>query len=41
MSGAAMGVTVLPWEDEADVTARLHGRIPVLPARARNGHQDH
>ncbi len=25
MSGAAMGVTVLPWEDEADVTARLPG----------------
>lgn len=23
MSGAAMGVTVLPWEDAADVTARL------------------
>jgi len=27
LSGAAMGVTVLPWEDEADVTARLSACI--------------
>ena len=24
LSDAAMGVTVLPWEDEADVAARMH-----------------
>ncbi|MCO4843027.1 MAG: hypothetical protein KC439_09000 [Yoonia sp.] len=37
MSGAAMGVTVLPWEDEADVTAYLpawmNSSFPTLCAK--------
>lgn len=44
MSGAAIGghsPAVGRRSRRHRPPARLHGRIPVLPARARNGHQDH
>ncbi|MDO7559062.1 MAG: hypothetical protein MUR46_14780, partial [Loktanella sp.] len=41
MSGAAMGVTVLPWEDAAEVTARLYRRTPLFRPCRRNGRQDY